>query len=93
MLSRIEMMVLMGTELPLQAVRKQIAMGIDIMIHLERGKDQKRRVVEIAEIVEVENGEIQINTLYQYSNGSLKQVGNLIATEKMERFLEERNEE
>ena len=93
MLSRIEMMVLMGTELPLQAVRKQIAMGIDIMIHLERGKDQKRRVVEIAEIVEVENDEIQINTLYQYSNGSLKQVGNLIATEKMERFLEERNEE
>lgn len=89
MLSRLEMMVLMGTELPLQAIRKQIAMGIDIMIHLERGKDQIRRVVEIAEILGAENGEIQINPLYQYDKGSLHSVGNLVSTEKISRFWEE----
>ena len=76
MLSRLEMMVLMGTELPIGAIRKQIAMGIDIMIHLERGQDHRRRVVEIAELTELQNGEIQINPLYQYRDG-FKKVGNL----------------
>ena len=69
MLSRLEMMVLMGTELPLAAVRQQIAMGIDILIHLERGADKKRRVVEISEITGVSNGEIQSHVLYQWENG------------------------
>ena len=78
MLSRLEMMVLMGNELPLQAIRQQIAMGIDIMIHLERGRDHKRRVVEISEVVEVKDGEIQLNPLYQYQDG-LQKVGMLIA--------------
>lgn len=76
MLGRLEMMVLMGTELPLQAIRQQISMGIDIMIHLERGRDHKRRVVEIAELVGVRDGEIQLNPLYQYQNG-LQKVGDL----------------
>lgn len=76
MLSRLEMMVLMGTELPLQAIRQQIAMGIDIMIHLERGKDKKRRVVEIAEILGIEAEGIQLNPLYIYQEG-WKKVGDL----------------
>lgn len=76
MLSRLEMMVLMGTELPLAAVRKQIGMGINIMIHLERGKDQKRRVVEIAEVTGLMDGEILLNPLYQYKDG-FKKVGNI----------------
>lgn len=88
MLSRLEMMVLMGTELPLQAIRQQIAMGIDIMIHLERGKDRKRRVVEIAEIGGLENGEIQLNPLYQYDRGWNK-VGDLIEKRKWQGLLEE----
>lgn len=88
MLSRLEMMVLMGTELPLQAIRQQIAMGIDIMIHLERGKDRKRRVVEIAEIGGLENGEIQLNPLYQYDRGWNK-VGDLIEKRKWQGLLQE----
>lgn len=88
MLSRLEMMVLMGTELPLQAIRQQIAMGIDIMIHLERGKDRKRRVVEIAEIGGLENGEIQLNPLYQYDQRWNK-VGDLIEKRKWQGLLEE----
>lgn len=77
MLSRLEMMVLMGTQLPLLAIRQQIAMGIDIMIHLERGRDHKRRVVEIAQVINVKDGEIQINPIYQYENG-LQKVGELL---------------
>ena len=76
MLSRLEMMVLIGTELPLQAIRQQIALGIDIMVHLERGKDGKRRVVEITEVVGVEDGMIQLNPLYRYEEG-FKKVGEI----------------
>ena len=88
MLSRLEMMVLMGTELPLQAIRQQIAMGIDIMIHLERGKDKKRRVVEITEIAGLEQGQIRLNPLYLYDNG-WKKVGDLIERQKWQVRSEE----
>ena len=85
MISRLEMMVLMGTELPLQAIRQQIALGIDILIHLERGTDKKRRVVEITELVGIENGEIQMNPLYRYE-GKLKKVGDLKGIQKWQQF-------
>ena len=77
MLSRLEMMALMGTDLPLLAIRQQIAMGIDIMIHLERGKDHKRRVVEVSELLGLQEGEFQINPLYRYKDGKLQKVGDL----------------
>jgi len=92
MLSRLEMMVLMGTELPLQAIRQQIAMGIDIMIHLERGKDRKRRVVEITEIAGLEQGEIRLNPLYLYDEG-WKKVGDLIGKLKWQVRPEEVEDE
>ena len=69
MLNRLETMVLMGMDLPLAAVRQQIASGIDILIHLERGRDQKRRVVEISEILGVKSGVIRLQKLYEYENG------------------------
>jgi pilus assembly protein CpaF len=59
----------MGMELPLTAIRQQIASGIDVLIHLERGKDKKRRVVEISEVLDVKNGVIRLNKLYEYKNG------------------------
>ena len=83
MLSRLEMMILMGSEIPVQAIRKQMAMGIDIMIHLERGKDQKRRVVEIAEILGVQDDVIQLNPLFQCQNGVLQAIGELRKSEKL----------
>ncbi len=82
MLNRLETMVLMGMELPLAAVRQQIASGIDILIHLERGKDKQRRVVEISEIIGVKNGMIRLNKLYTYE-GELKRVGTLCNREKL----------
>lgn len=92
MLSRLEMMVLMGTELPLRAIRQQIAMGIDIMIHLERGRDHKRRVVEVSELLGLHEGEFQLHSLYQYQDGSLQKVGDLKETLKWELSKEASNE-
>ena len=82
MLNRLETMVLMGMELPLQAVRQQIASGIDVVIHLERGSDKKRRVVEISEVLGVKNGMIRLNKLYEYEN-VLKKCGDLQRREKL----------
>ena len=64
-LSRLEMMVLMGMELPIAAIRQQIASGIDLIVHLGRLPDKSRRVLEITEVCGVENGEIQISPIYQ----------------------------
>ena len=59
-------MVLMGMELPLSAIKKQIVSGFDIMIHLGRVRDGSRHVMEIAEPVSVIDGEVQIQTLYRF---------------------------
>lgn len=66
MLSRMETMVLMGMELPLVAVRSQIAAGVDIMVHLGRLRDRSRRMLAIVEIDGMEQGEIRLNPLYEF---------------------------
>lgn len=87
MLNRLETMVLTGVELPLPAIRSQIASAVDIIIHLGRLRDKSRRVLSIAEIGGVSNGEIQLNLLYQFEEetssnpdqvaGQLKKTGEL----------------
>jgi len=66
MISRLESLVLMGTEIPLLAVRKQIASAIDIIVHLGRLRDRTRRLIEITEVLDCREGEILLNTLYQF---------------------------
>lgn len=66
MLSRLETMVLMAAELPLPAVRSQIASAIDILVHLGRLRDGSRKVLEIVEVGTYADGEIQLNPLYQF---------------------------
>jgi pilus assembly protein CpaF len=66
MLSRLETMVLMGMDLPLEAVRRQIASGVDIIVHLGRLRDRSRRVLEIVEILGYENGEIITCPIYEF---------------------------
>ena len=68
MLVRLETMVLMGLEMPLSAVRRQIASGIDILIHLGRLRDKSRRVLEIREVTgyDYESGEIVTSVLYEF---------------------------
>ena len=64
MLSRLETMVLMGAKIPLEAVRKQIASSIDIIVQLDRMRDKTRKVTEIVEIAGYESGEIRLNPLF-----------------------------
>ena len=64
MLSRLETMVLMGTDIPLLAIRKQIASAIDIIVQLERLRDKSRRVTEITEVIGCDEGEIKLNQLF-----------------------------
>jgi len=66
MLSRLETMVLMGIDLPLQAIRGQIAAGIDIIIHLARLRDKSRKVLEIVEILTYDKGDILTQVIYEF---------------------------
>lgn len=86
MISRVETMVLMGMQLPLEAVRRQIASGIDLMIHLGRLPDKSRRVLEIAEVTGYEDGEVRIRTLYEWDRRkeTLQCVNELLHREKLD---------
>ena len=66
MLSRLETMVLAAEEVPLSAIRRQIASAIDIMVHLSRFRDRSRRVAEICEVAGCEFGEIELRTLFRF---------------------------
>ena len=93
MLFRLENMILMGLEIPLIAIRQQIASGLDIIVHLGRLRDKSRRVLEISEIVGCENNEIKLNPLYEFeeagedSNGKivgrLNKAGDLLRKNKL----------
>lgn len=86
MLSRIETMTLMGIDLPLEAIRRQIASGVDVLVHLGRMRDKSRKLLEITEVCGFENGEIQTRPLYRREEGKgLVKVNTLLHCEKMER--------
>ncbi|SER88927.1 CpaF family protein [Lachnobacterium bovis] len=70
-LYRIETMVLMGVDIPLPAIRSQIASGIDIIVHLGRCIDKSRKVLEIAEVNGLKNGEIQLNKIYEINSENI----------------------
>lgn len=92
MLVRLETMVLMGMDLPLAAVRRQIASGVDIVVHLGRLRDKSRRVLEIAEICGCEEDGIDVTPLYQFQEtgeesgrvlGEFVRVNKLTHTDKL----------
>lgn len=66
LISRLETMILMGMEIPLMAVKKQIASAVDIIVQLARVRDKTRKVMEIAEVTGYENGEITLSVLYRF---------------------------
>jgi pilus assembly protein CpaF len=70
MLSRLETMILMGMDIPIKAVRRQLEAGVDIIIHLGRLRDKSRKVLEIVEITGFENGEILTSPLYLFEETS-----------------------
>lgn len=94
MLSRLESLVLLGAEIPLMAVRRQIASAIDIIVHLGRLRDKSRRVLEITEVLDFKDGEIILNPLYCFMEygeengwicGRLEKISELHYTEKLKR--------
>lgn len=66
MIARLETMVLMGMDMPLQAIRRQIASGVDIIIHLGRLRDGSRKVLEVCEVDGMRDGEVILHPLYVY---------------------------
>ena len=94
MLSRLETMVLMGMDLPLAAIRRQIASGVDLIVHLDRLRDGSRKVLEIVEINGIEEGEIRLRSLFAFEEepgqeknmqvtGRLLQKGELLHRDKL----------
>lgn len=85
MLKRLETMVLMAVDMPVTAVRQQIASAIDIIVHLGRLRDRSRRVLEIIEILGVKDQEILTRSLYEF-----KETGQ--EDGKIKGYLEKKNE-
>ncbi len=74
MIGRLVMMTLMAFPLPLPAIHRQIASGVDLLIHLGRLQDRSRRVLEIAEIDGILNDEVQTRTIFRYDDAEQKLV-------------------
>ena len=95
MLSRLETMILLEKEIPLLAIRKQIASAVDIIVQLGRLRDGTRHVLEIAEVLGCVEGEIELNRLFFFEEkgvededkvvGTLKKVGELICFQKLKK--------
>lgn len=91
MMNRLETMILMGIDLPLPAIRRQLSSGIDVIVHLGRLRDKARKVLEISEILGIEEGEIILNPIFQFVEegstsekvcGKLQKTGELFHSEK-----------
>ena len=92
MLHRLETMMLMGIDLPLAAVQRQIASGIDIIVHLGRLRDKSRKVLEVSEILDYQDGEILVSPLYRFEEtgekdgkiqGTWRKMDDLVHTQKL----------
>ena len=92
MISRLETMTLFAIDLPVAAIRGQIAGGIDIIVHLGRLRDHSRKVLEVCEVRGMEEGKVKLETLYRFVEegghgdkvkGSWKKENELCHTEKL----------
>ena len=92
MLTRLETMVLMGADMPVLAIRQQIASAVDIIIQLGRLRDRSRRCIEICEVIGLEGGEFVVNKLYEFREknmngnrviGTLEKINDLHNTAKL----------
>lgn len=93
MLLRLETMILMAMDIPLEAIRRQIASGIDVIVHLGRLRDKSRRVLEIVEVTGYNEGGYQLHTLFEFEEkgedadgrvqGALEERGALVQTRKL----------
>ena len=93
-ITRLETMVLMGMELPLQAIRRQIASGVDLIVYLGRLRDKSRRLLEITEVTGMKGEQVELNPLFLFretgeKNGKIygiqERVGEMKQIEKFQR--------
>lgn len=80
MLSRLENMILMGMDIPLAAIRKQIVSGIDIIVHLGRLRDRSRKVLEVSEVLDCEGDRIRLNPLYRFEETEESREGRVVGS-------------
>lgn len=87
MLSRLETMCLMAPPaLPLESIRRQIASGVDILVHLGRRRDKTRKLLEVSEVLGFAGGEVKIHPLYAWEEGrGLVQKDEICRREKLQR--------
>lgn len=86
MLHRLETMMMMGIDMPLAAIQRQVASAIDVIIHLGRLRDKSRKVLEITEVLGFENDMVQTHTLFEFreegdENGKVQ--GRLVKAEEL----------
>ena len=93
-ISRLETMIMLSTDIPIEALRRQIASGVDIIVHLGRLRDKSRHVLEIREVVKMTGEDIATNVLFRFEEtgvsggmikGDLVIKNDLINTEKLKR--------
>lgn len=93
MITRLETMVLMAADLPLAAVRNQIASAVELMVHVGRLRDKSRKVLEISEVTGCEEGQVILEPIFTFREregkdrkrveGALEKVGELRRREKL----------
>lgn len=95
MLLRLETMILMGYDMPILAIRQQLAAAINIIIHIGRLRDGSRKVLEICEVTGVENGDIKMHPIFQFKEdseqggiviGKLVKIGELMNVQKLQQY-------
>lgn len=77
-LLRVETMILMAAQIPVQAIRRQISSGVDIIVHLGRVRDKTRKVLEIVEITEMKGEHIIVNPLFKFQESGQSELGDVI---------------
>jgi pilus assembly protein CpaF len=78
-LSRLETLVMMaGIELPIKAIRQQIASAFDVLVHLDRLRDGSRRIVEISEITGMEEDTISSQSIFRFAATGVTEAGAVI---------------
>ena len=77
-LSRIENMVLMAVELPISAIREQIASGINVIVHISRLQDGSRRVTHVTEIVGVQGGVVSMHDIFEFQGRGVDAQGQIV---------------
>ena len=84
-ISRLETMVMLSTRIPIEALRRQISSGVDVIIHLGRLRDKSRHVLEIREVINTSSEKIETGLLFFHDDaeGRLIKKGELTDTDKL----------